>query len=209
MYQMRIAVILLLALFAPLPFMGLVQSEYSYGLYIEGDPSPPQTMVVSSSKIEIIRDDIILKLDPIYPVDDPTTQSSDYGYRLVSNCNRCSRYHKGIDYPESDLNQEVYAIMDGRVIQVERSGEYGVHVILEHVIYPDELVYSTTYAHLKQSSVTNLLSIGDRVVKGDVLGYIGSTGLATGPHLHFEVHKNDKVMDPAVFFRRHADPVPN
>ena len=202
---MRIAVTLLLAIVFPLPLMGLVKDPYSYGLE-QPMEQKTQNITVSSPQIEIVKDDIILRLNPAYPVDDPTTQSSDYGYRLLSNCNNCSRNHQGVDYPESDVNKNVYSIMDGRISQVQYSGGYGVHVIIEHVIYPDELVYSTIYAHLKQSSVTKSLSVGDKVVKGQLLGYIGNTGVSTGPHLHFEVHKNGNVIDPAVFYDRHLPP---
>lgn len=205
MYRMRIAAILLFSLIAPLPLMGLATDPYSYGL--EPNYSEDiQTIVVQGPVPEIVKDDIVLRLDPVYPVDDPSTMSSDYGYRLLSNCNKCSRHHQGVDYPESDLNKNVYSTMSGVISQVQRSGQYGIHVIVEHVIYPDELVYSTIYAHLKQSSVTKSLSVGDRVAKGQLLGYIGQTGLATGPHLHFEVLRNGKNMDPEVFFAKNMDP---
>jgi murein DD-endopeptidase MepM/ murein hydrolase activator NlpD len=198
---MRIAVVLLFSLLFPLPFMGLAQDSYSYGLDIPD--SPAQRFVVNGPEIELVRDDIVLKLDPVHPVDDPSTKSSHFGYRSLSNCNKCSENHKGVDYPESDLNKNVYSTMSGVISQVQKSGQYGVHVIIEHVIYPDELTYTTLYAHLQVSSVTNSLSIGDRVSKGQLIGYIGQTGLATGPHLHFEVHKNGRIMDPDVFFGRH------
>jgi murein DD-endopeptidase MepM/ murein hydrolase activator NlpD len=204
---MKIAVTLLLCLVAPLPLMGLTPIPYSYG-YESSDIANAQTFVVNGPAIEIVRDDIVLRLDPAYPVDDPSTQSSDYGYRLLSDCKRCSRHHQGVDYPLSDINKNVYSIMDGVVSQVQYSGGYGVHVIIEHVIYPNELVYSTIYAHLRQSTVTKSLSVGDRVAKGQLIGYIGSTGVSTGPHLHFEIHKNDNVLDPAVFFDKNMLPDP-
>lgn len=198
---MRIAVVLLFSLLLPLPFMGLAQDPYSYSL--ELSDSPVQSFTVKGPEIELVRDDIVLKLDPVHPVDDPSTKSSHFGYRSLPNCNKCSENHQGVDYPKSDLNENVYSTMDGVISQVQKSGDYGVHVIIEHVIYPDELAYTTLYAHLQVSSVTNSLSIGDRVTKGQLIGYIGQTGLATGPHLHFEVHRNGKVMNPDVFFGRH------
>ena len=208
MYRMRIAAILLFSLVAPLPLMGLATSPYSYGKDLTNSSIDTQTIVVNGAGPQIVRDDIVLRLDPVYPVDDPSTQSSDYGYRLLSDCKRCSRYHQGVDYPLSDLNKNVYSIMPGVISQVQRSGGYGVHVIIEHVIYPDELAYTTLYAHLQVSSVTNLLSVGDKVSKGQLIGYIGSTGVSTGPHLHFEIHKNDNVLDPAVFFDKNMLPDP-
>jgi murein DD-endopeptidase MepM/ murein hydrolase activator NlpD len=204
---MKIAVTLLLSLVVPLPLMGLASIPYSYG-YESSDIANVQTLVISGPGPEIVKDDIVLRLRPVYPVDDPSTQSSDYGYRLLSDCKRCSRHHQGVDYPLSDLNKNVYSIMDGVVSQVQHSGGYGVHVIIEHVIYPNKLVYSTIYAHLRQSTVTKSLSVGDIVTKGQLIGYIGSTGVSTGPHLHFEIHENDNVLDPAVFFEKNMLPDP-
>lgn len=199
---MKIAVTLLLSLTLPMSLMGLASDPYSYGLEHTNNSVDNQTIVVKGPVPEIVKDDVVLRLDPVYPVDDPDTVSSDYGYRLLSNCNKCSRNHQGVDYPESDLNKNVYSTMDGVVSQVQRSGQYGLHVIVEHVIYPDELVYSTIYAHLKSTTVTKSLSVGDKVAKGQQIGYIGQTGLATGPHLHFEVLRNGKNMDPEVFFAK-------
>lgn len=203
MYRMRTAAILFLSLIAPMSFTGLMPNTYSYGLVSTNNSVDKQTIVVHGPMPEVIRDDIVLRLDPIYPVDDPNTVSSNYGYRSLSNCNKCSRYHNGVDYQQSPTNRNVYSIMDGRISQVKHQGEYGLHVIVQHVIYPDELVYSTIYAHLRQSSVTKSLSIGDKVEKGQLLGYIGQTGLATGPHLHFEVLRNGQNMDPNRFFAKH------
>lgn len=202
---MKIAVILLLSLTLPLPFMGLLQDSYSYGLESTNNSVNKQTIVVTGPMPEIFRDEIVLRLDPIYPVDDETTVSSDFGYRLLSNCKKCSRYHQGIDYPASENNDKVYAIMDGVITRVEHKGGYGLHVYIDHVIYPDELVYSSIYAHLKSTSVTKSLSIGDKVVKGQHIGHIGQTGLATGPHLHFEIHKNGSYMNPDVFYARNSN----
>ena len=66
---------------------------------------------------------------------------------------------------------------------------YGNHVIIMH----DDGTYSTLYGHM--SSIT--VSVGAYVNKGDVIGYVGSTGWSTGPHLHFEVRKNGTAVDPS------------
>jgi murein DD-endopeptidase MepM/ murein hydrolase activator NlpD len=198
---MRKAVVLLLALMLPLVSMGLMKDPYSYG-FNETDREGTRAFVTPSyEQQQIIRDDVVLRLYPDYPVDDPSTVSSDYGYRFLSECSRCSTSHNGVDYPLSDLNNEVYAILDGTITRVEHKGEFGLHIYIEHFIY-EELVYTSVYAHLRPSDVTSSLSVGDEVVQGQHIAYIGNTGLSTGPHLHFEIHKNDTVLDPEKFFEK-------
>jgi len=67
----------------------------------------------------------------------------------------------------------------------------------------EELSYTTVYAHLQVSNTTNRLQLDNNIKKGDLIGYVGNTGLSTGPHLHFEVRKNDRFLDPAAFFAKH------
>lgn len=199
---MRIAVVLLLSLTMPLSLMGLVKDPYSYGYEADYDRDT-QTVVTGSSGPEVIRDDIVLKLYPADPVDDPELISSDFGYRFLSSCLSCSRDHQGVDYPASEQNDEIYSTLSGVVTQVKYSSGYGLHVIIEHEVYP-ELVYEMIYAHMRPNNVTKLLSIGDEVSKGQLIGYIGNTGISTGPHLHFEVIRNGENLDPEQFFDSHS-----
>ena len=197
---MRKAIVLLLSLTLPLAAMGLVKPEEGYG-WSEPDREGLQALVTADyDHPGILKDDIVLRLYPVYPVDDPNVVSSDFGYRLLSNCTQCSRNHQGIDFPLSDRNNEVYAILDGTITRLEYKGEYGLHIYISHVVHTGELGYTSIYAHLRPSNVTDSLSVGDQVYKGQHIGYIGSTGLSTGPHLHFEIHENDDVLDPEEFF---------
>lgn len=136
-------------------------------------------------------------LDIRYPVDNYANTSSTWGSRYVRDCPRCSGYHKGVDFTPG-RGSPVYAAMDGVVTQVQNSGEYGMHVIITHKIHED-LVYTTVYAHLQVSNVTNRLQLDNNIVKGDILGYVGNTGLSTGPHLHFEIRKNGVHINPLPF----------
>jgi len=199
---MRLAITLILFLTMPLALMGLVKDPYSAG-YETNYSTNKQTIAVSGSEPKIVKDDIVLKLNPADPVDDPTLTSSEFGYRFLSNCPSCSRNHQGVDYPASEKNNEIYSVLSGVVTQVDYSGGYGLHVIIEHEIYP-ELVYETIYAHMRNNTVTKSLSIGDEVSKGQIIGHIGNTGISTGPHLHFEVIRNGKNLDPLEFFKLHS-----
>ncbi len=97
------------------------------------------------------------------------------------------RAHKGVDYA-APAGTPVRATGDGKIVFRGRKGGYGKTLIIQH-----GQTYSTLYAHLSRY-VRNLKS-GNRVRQGQVIGYVGKTGLATGPHLHYEfrvngVHKN-------------------
>ena len=199
---MRIAITLLFLLTVPLALMGLVKDPYSYGYALDYSMDT-QTIVTGSTGPDIVRDDVVLRLYPADPVDDPKLTSSEFGYRFLSNCSACSRDHQGVDYPASEENDEIYSVLSGVVTQVEYSGGYGLYVIVEHEVYP-ELVYEMIYAHMRDNSVTKSLSIGDEVSKGQLIGYIGNTGISTGPHLHFEVIKNGENLDPLEFFAFHS-----
>jgi murein DD-endopeptidase MepM/ murein hydrolase activator NlpD len=102
------------------------------------------------------------------------------------------RAHKGVDYA-ARTGTPVKAAGDGKIIFLGRKGGYGQVMILEHGEH-----YETLYAHL--SDFKKGLQSGDQVEQGQVIGYVGQTGLATGPHLHYEfrvdgVHRNPEALN--------------
>ncbi len=101
------------------------------------------------------------------------------------------RMHKGIDV-RATMGTPVHAAADGTVVRKGWGGGYGRIVILKH---PDGL--ETRYAHL--SGFAKKLRIGQKLAKGTVLGYVGTTGLVTGPHLHFEVRRDGRPVNPLSF----------
>ncbi len=98
------------------------------------------------------------------------------------------RAHNGVDYA-APLGTPVLATADGRVESLGWNGGYGNTVVLDH-----GGAYSTLYAHL--SRIPANLSAGQRVAQGDVIGYVGQTGLASGPHLHYEFRVNGQHQNP-------------
>jgi murein DD-endopeptidase MepM/ murein hydrolase activator NlpD len=98
------------------------------------------------------------------------------------------RAHKGIDYAAS-TGTHVKAIADGYVQFAGHQGGYGKLIVLRHMSG-----YSTAYGHL--SGFAKGLRVGQHVSQGDVIGYVGSTGLATGPHLHYEFRVNGVHQNP-------------
>ncbi len=103
---------------------------------------------------------------------------------------RWGRLHKGIDIAGSGL---IRAADNGRVVSAGWDGDYGNCVVIDH-----GNGIETLYGHMKSIRV----KVGDVVPKGKILGVMGETGDATGVHLHFEVHKNGRVMNPLLFLGR-------
>lgn len=98
------------------------------------------------------------------------------------------RAHKGTDYA-APRGTPIRAAGDGKVVHAGRKGGYGKAVILKH-----GGAYKTLYAHM--SRYGKGIKNGKRVKQGQIIGYVGSTGLATGPHLHYEFHVNGRVRNP-------------
>jgi murein DD-endopeptidase MepM/ murein hydrolase activator NlpD len=99
-----------------------------------------------------------------------------------------TRMHRGIDFA-APKGTPIVAAGDGSVAKAGRNGNYGNYVEVRH-----NGEFSTAYAHL--SRFAKGVRQGRRVRQGQVIGYVGSTGLSTGPHLHFEVIRNDKKINP-------------
>ncbi len=97
-----------------------------------------------------------------------------------------ARMHRGVDF-RAGHGTPIVAAADGRVTFAGRNGGYGRTVKLSHA---DGL--STLYAHMSRIAVSN----GARVRRGQVIGYVGSSGLSTGPHLHYELYRNGAAINP-------------
>jgi murein DD-endopeptidase MepM/ murein hydrolase activator NlpD len=117
--------------------------------------------------------------------------SSRYG-RRTDPFNGSVAWHGGVDFA-GKLNSEIVAVASGVVVESgERSG-YGGIVEINH-----GGGFNTRYAHNKQ----NLVKVGDVVKKGQVIALMGSSGRSTGPHVHFEVYKHGRPVDPATYIHR-------
>lgn len=113
--------------------------------------------------------------------------SSRFGWRRHPILNR-RILHSGVDYA-APKGSRIYASGDGVVKRAQFAGGYGNYVVIRH-----NSEYSTGYAHM--TGFARGIKPGVRVKQGQVIGYVGSTGRSTGPHLHFEVIKNGKKVDP-------------
>jgi len=101
---------------------------------------------------------------------------------------RILRAHFGVDYA-APLGTPVHAIGDGRIISATNEGASGRMVKIQH-----NSVYSTAYLHL--SRFGEGISAGKMVKQDDIIGYVGNSGLSTGPHLDFRFYRNGSPIDP-------------
>jgi murein DD-endopeptidase MepM/ murein hydrolase activator NlpD len=105
--------------------------------------------------------------------------------------NKKSAFHPGVDI-RGKRGEKIYATADGVVIKSYRNGGYGNYVTIDH-----GNGYTTSFAHMKKY----LVQKGDRVERGQVIGLVGNTGRSTGPHLHYEIALDDKVINPYKFMK--------
>ena len=119
-----------------------------------------------------------------------TRLASGFGHR-IHPIYKTYMMHAGIDFT-APIGTEIYATGNGVVAKTEYNGRgYGNNVVIQH-----GYGYSTLYGHMSRFAVRP----GQRVKRGDVIGYVGNTGSSTGPHVHYEVIKNGKKIDPINFF---------
>jgi len=112
---------------------------------------------------------------------------------------RISRPHFGVDYA-APRGTPVVALGDGRIEKMGWHGGYGRYISIRH-----NSTYTTSYAHL--SGYAKGLKTGSRVKQGELIGYVGSSGLSTGPHLDFRVYKNGSPVNPLKLESPAAKPV--
>lgn len=121
---------------------------------------------------------------------DLTRAASGFGYR-IHPIYKTVKFHEGLDFT-APKGTEIYATGDGVVIKADNKNHgYGNLVAINH-----GYGYETRYAHMTRSIVNE----GQKVKRGELIGYVGSTGLSTSPHCHYEVLKNGEKVNPVNFF---------
>lgn len=138
------------------------------------------------------QDQMLQSMPAIQPVANKELRriASGFGMR-IHPIYKIAKMHAGLDFT-ADVGTEIYATGDGQVLSVDNKlSGYGQHVIIQH-----GYGFETLYAHMSKAAVR----AGEKVKRGQVIGYVGNTGTSTGPHLHYEVHKNGTPVDPAFYF---------
>jgi murein DD-endopeptidase MepM/ murein hydrolase activator NlpD len=122
--------------------------------------------------------------------------ASGFGYR-IDPIYKTVKMHAGLDFAASQ-GTPIYATANGVVKTAGNTGNgYGNHVVIDH-----GYGYETLYGHMVRVKARP----GQHVNRGDLIGYVGSTGKSTGPHCHYEVHKNGQKLDPVYFFYNDLSP---
>jgi len=136
----------------------------------------PAIQPVSNKQLNRIASGFGVRIDPVYGT---------------------PKFHKGLDF-SAPQGTPIYATGDGVVKEAGFSDAgYGNHVVINH-----GYGYETLYGHMFRIKVRQ----GQRVKRGEVIGWVGSTGKSTGPHCHYEVHINNNVVDPVYFFYNDLTP---
>ena len=146
-----------------------------------------------SELVKLVKDKqkMLASIPAIQPITnkDLSRLTSGYGYR-IDPIYKTKKFHQGMDFAAPN-GTPIYATGDGKIKSVKRMRRsYGYHVIIDH-----GYGYETLYAHMKKFNVKK----GDKVKRGQVIGFVGSTGKSTAPHLHYEVIKKDHKINPVYF----------
>jgi murein DD-endopeptidase MepM/ murein hydrolase activator NlpD len=122
--------------------------------------------------------------------------ASGFGYR-IDPVYKTIKMHAGLDFA-APQGTPIYATANGRIKSAGyHSGGYGNHVVIDH-----GYGYETLYGHMVKVKARR----GQTVTRGEIIGYVGTTGKSTGPHCHYEVHKNGNKIDPIYFFYNDLTP---
>ncbi len=144
------------------------------------------------------KEELLAATPAIQPVSNSDLKrvASGFGYR-IDPVYKTVKYHAGLDF-SAPQGTPIYATANGVVRIAGNSGNgFGNHVVVNH-----GYGYETLYGHMFRVKVKN----GMRVKRGEIIGWVGNTGKSTGPHCHYEVHKNGRPLDPVYFFYNDLTP---
>ena len=158
-------------------------------------------MSKSYTEIEVMvknKAKLLESIPAIQPVSnrDLTRVASGFGNR-IDPVYKVQKFHAGLDFT-APMGTPIYATADGVVrLATYNPGGYGNHVIINH-----GYGYETLYGHMVRIKARQ----GQSVKRGEVIGYVGSTGKSTGPHCHYEVHRSGKPINPVYYFYNDLTP---
>jgi murein DD-endopeptidase MepM/ murein hydrolase activator NlpD len=172
-------------------------SELVIALHEKVDRVRRKLYIESKSQDEVVqlaekKEKLYASIPAIQPVSNKNLIALASGFGLrIHPVYKVKKMHNGIDFAAS-IGTPVYATADGTVSNVSvRFSGYGKMVEIDH-----GFGYRSRYAHMHDFTVRK----GQQVKRGDLIGYVGNTGLSTAPHLHYEVLINDQRVDPVHYF---------
>ena len=183
--------------------LGLSNSELMINTSKKIDQLTKQLYLQSKSFDEVIdlaknKSNMLASIPAIQPVanKDLKRMASGYGYR-IHPIYKTRKMHYGMDF-SAKTGTEIYATGDGVVSKIKRSKRgYGNYVKINH-----GFGYETLYAHMSKYIVKK----GQKVKRGEVIGFVGNSGISTAPHLHYEVRKDNKKINPVNFYYNDLSP---
>lgn len=155
-----------------------------------------QIYIQSKSFDEVVdlcrqHDKMLECIPAIQPVANKNLKQTASGYGMrIDPIYKAVKFHAGMDF-SANIGTPVYVTGNGTVRQAGWDGLYGNCIIVDH-----GFGYVTRYAHLNKMKVR----VGQKVVRGEVIGEVGSTGKSTGPHLHYEVHVKGEIVNPVNYY---------
>lgn len=153
-------------------------------------------------ELALNKEKMLASIPAIQPVKnkDLKRTASGWGYRMHP-IYKVRKMHYGMDFT-APVGTPVFATGDGVVVEMKGSKRtrvgFGLVVKIDH-----DYGYETVYAHLNAFNVSR---VGQKVKRGDIIGYVGNSGGSTAPHLHYEVHKNGKAVNPQYFYYKDLTP---
>lgn len=155
-----------------------------------------QLYIQSKSFDEVVdlfknHDEMLKCIPAIQPVANKNLKYTASGYGMrIDPIYKTAKFHNGMDF-SANIGTPVYATGDGVIKKAGWQSGYGKIIVVSH-----GFGYETWYAHLNKYNVR----VGQKVVRGEVIGEVGNTGKSTGPHLHYEVHLKGKVVNPVNYY---------
>ena len=143
-------------------------------------------------QMALSKEKLISSMPAIMPISNKSLKStaSGWGYRFHP-IYKINQFHYGMDFT-AKIGTKIYATGDGVIKNIQSiGGGFGKFIVIDH-----GFGYETLYGHMSGFNV----KAGDHVKRGSVIGFVGSTGTSTGPHVHYEVHKNGTPVNPQYYY---------
>jgi murein DD-endopeptidase MepM/ murein hydrolase activator NlpD len=182
---------------------GLSNSELLVGTTQKLDQLAKKMYIQSKSFDELVKlangkEAMLACIPAIQPISNKNLRNmaSGYGYR-THPIYKTTHFHSGMDF-SAPIGAPIYATGDGTVERADNTAQgYGNHVVINH-----GFGYKTLYGHMSRFNVRP----GKKVKRGEIIGYIGSTGMSTAPHLHYEVIKGGNKINPINYYYNDLSP---
>jgi len=176
--------------------MGMANSKLVVATTQKMDLLARQLYVQSKSFDQVVelcknKDEMLECIPAIQPISNKDLRQTASGYGMrIDPIYKTAKFHSGMDF-SAHQGTPVYATGNGKVVKAGWEGLYGNTIIINH-----GFGYETRYAHLSKIDVR----VGQKVVRGETIGKVGSTGKSTGPHLHYEVHVKGEIVNPINYY---------